>query len=195
MFGSFLKQRDVFGHQVVFTINGGNGTEQTSKLGGLTTIFINIFILTYVIIKGQKMMNGQLDNITSSEQLTDYEALQKVFITNTMPIFNVISPFEIDFMQYVSIGFLQRDGYTGNQQYYGARECNQSDVEKYDMPNALQEDLDSLKINGFNGAHLCFDDIDKLFVASRFLRPNESEIYIFINYNELFMSESPEIQK
>ena len=194
MVGSFLKQRDVFGHQVVFTIKGGNGTEQTSKCGGLMTILIYLFIFTYVTIKGQKMMKGSLDNITSSEELTDFEALQKVFMTNTKPMFNVISAHDMDFLQYLQIGFMHFDGYTNEVTFSNARQCNQTDVESYGMPNALQEDLDELKKFNFKGEYLCFDDVDKMFVASRFLRPNQSEIHAFVSYNELFMAASPEVK-
>ena len=55
MLKSILQGTDVFGHQIKFTINGGNGSEQTSKIGGITTLLIYGLILTYVGIKIDKM--------------------------------------------------------------------------------------------------------------------------------------------
>ena len=51
MLSTFIKNRDAFGHQVTFSIKGGNGNEQTSKIGGVITLIIYTFIATYVVLK------------------------------------------------------------------------------------------------------------------------------------------------
>ena len=69
----FVKNRDTFGHHVQFTINGGNGTAQTSKIGGFISICIYVFVATYVGIRCQKMLKGSFDNINQTEQYTNFE--------------------------------------------------------------------------------------------------------------------------
>ena len=58
----------MFGHQITFTIKGGNGSEQTSKVGGIVTLLIYAFVATYVGIKISKMTSGSLDNVIVSEE-------------------------------------------------------------------------------------------------------------------------------
>ena len=65
----FVKNRDAFGHQVKLTVKNGNGSEQTSTFDGLVTIFLYFFIRAYGVIKTIKMSGGNLDNITSSEEV------------------------------------------------------------------------------------------------------------------------------
>ena len=60
-----------------------------------------------MIIKGQKLSEGGLDNITTSERLTDYEALQKVYMKGVMPMLNIITFGDYDFLNYLSIRFTQ----------------------------------------------------------------------------------------
>ena len=64
MISTFLKNRDIFGHQVQLTVKHGNGTEQTSKLGGCLSLALYVFCLIYFSIKVIKMNGGDLDNIT-----------------------------------------------------------------------------------------------------------------------------------
>ena len=70
-----------------------------------------MFILIYLIIKGQRLGEGDLDNITTSEKLTDYEAMQKVYMKNMMPMLNIATTGDYNFLNYLSIRFAQYDGY------------------------------------------------------------------------------------
>ena len=56
----------------------------------------------------------------------------------------------------------------------------------------VQKELEALKKYGLSGKHLCFDDVDQLFVASRFLQPNWSEAHLQIRYNEQFLAATDE---
>lgn len=89
--GRFLKSHDIFGHQVMFTINGGNGTEQTSRIGGCVALFIYAFVICYVSIKYTKMAAGNLDNYTVSEQIADFDNLGKVPLHGVVPVLQVLN--------------------------------------------------------------------------------------------------------
>lgn len=102
MLASILKGRDVFGHHVKFTINGGNGTEQTSKLGGAVSLIIYAFIATYVGLKLQKIFQGNLDNITNMEQMADYNSLGKIYMHGLMPYISIVS-LGTEILQYLEV--------------------------------------------------------------------------------------------
>ena len=44
----------------------------------MVSLLIYILGLVYVIIKGQKMLTGNLDIITATEDITDFEALGQI---------------------------------------------------------------------------------------------------------------------
>ena len=69
----FLQNRDAFGHKVSLNTRHGNGSEQTSRVGGVLTLLCYGFILAYMVIKAQKMTEGNLDSIASSEESIDFE--------------------------------------------------------------------------------------------------------------------------
>ena len=124
MLSTFLKNRDAFGHQVAFTIKGGNGSEQTSKLGGFITLLIYTFIATYVGIKMSKMLSGSLDNITVSQQLIDYKSVQNVYFEDLIPVVGIASFGSSDIAKYLEINIYQMD----KNQYKPAaqfHQCNQ----------------------------------------------------------------------
>ena len=67
-----LMKSDVFGYQI--TLSNKNGTTvQTSKFGGAVTWLIYVLAFVYIIIKGQKMFEGNLDIITTTEDMIDLE--------------------------------------------------------------------------------------------------------------------------
>ena len=86
---SFLKNRDTLGHQVNLTIANGNGNEQTSTFGGVITIFIYCFISAYFVIKSFKMYESNLDNISSNEEVIDFDEVNHVNLTGMMPVINI----------------------------------------------------------------------------------------------------------
>ena len=58
MIKSFLKNRDAFGYSVQLSLLNGKDKAQNTVLGGLITILIYGFSLTYFVIKFQKMLGG-----------------------------------------------------------------------------------------------------------------------------------------
>ena len=73
MIKSFLKNRDVFGHSVQLSLLDGKNKTQNTVLGGLVTMLIYIFSLTYFVIKFQKMLGGQLDNMQQTNLPTKFD--------------------------------------------------------------------------------------------------------------------------
>ena len=51
MVSNMLKKVDLFGHHFKLTIRDGNGLEQTSKCGGIVTLFIYSFMSIFIFIK------------------------------------------------------------------------------------------------------------------------------------------------
>lgn len=105
---------DAFGQPIQFTIKGGNGVEQTSKLGGIVTILIYCFTLVYMGIKIDKMLLGNLDIITQEEKMTDYRTVQKVYLKDLNPF---ITMFELNteesILPYLTIKLYQTDHSNG----------------------------------------------------------------------------------
>ena len=89
MLTTFIKNRDVFCHQIVFGTK--HGKEQTSILGGIVSLLIYILATVYVIIKGQKMFAGNLDIMTSTVEMTDFERHGKIKMNNLMPYLLVVA--------------------------------------------------------------------------------------------------------
>ena len=73
MIKSFFKNRDVFGHPVQLSLVDGKNKTQNTVLGGLVTLLIYAFSITYFVIKFQKMLDGQLDNMQFTSVHTKYE--------------------------------------------------------------------------------------------------------------------------
>ena len=59
------------------------------------------------------MSDGNLDNITQMEQMTDHKSLQKVKLEGAMPYISVIS-YGTDLIDYLDISLWQIDGYANN---------------------------------------------------------------------------------
>ena len=73
MIKSFLKNRDVFGYSVQLSLLDGKNKTQNTVLGGVVTMLIYAFSLTYFAIKFQKMLGGQLDNMQQTNFATKYD--------------------------------------------------------------------------------------------------------------------------
>ena len=73
MIKSFLKNRDVFGYSVQLSLLDGKNKNQNTVLGGIVTMLIYAFSLTYFAIKFQKMLGGQLDNMQHTNFPTKYD--------------------------------------------------------------------------------------------------------------------------
>ena len=86
MISQFLLNRDAFGYQVNLKVRGGNGQEQTSKVGGLVSLMVYMFMGVFFYIKGDKMVEGNLDNIMQTEQVVNFTEIGNVSLTGMMPI-------------------------------------------------------------------------------------------------------------
>ena len=71
MVSNFLKKVDLFGHNFKLTIKDGNGMEQTSKCGGVISLFIYCFMVTFFIIKTMKMQDGLFDYIMQIQEIVE----------------------------------------------------------------------------------------------------------------------------
>ena len=83
MLTTFLKMIDAFGHETKLTTK--KETEQTSKIGGTVSALVYILVIVYIIIKGQKMANGNLDLMTSTEVANDLAGVDKVHMHGIIP--------------------------------------------------------------------------------------------------------------
>ena len=84
------------------------------------------------------MISGSLDNITQMEQLTDFDALQKVQLVGLMPYISILAYGE-DPSPYVDITLNQWDGYNLKQTLIPFTICNATHFEKYGL-NPIEEE-------------------------------------------------------
>ena len=82
----FLKQSDQFGHEVKLRVRDGNGTKQTTVCGGAITLLMYCFISSYLVVKSIKMIESNMDNITSVEETVNLNQTTKINITGMMPV-------------------------------------------------------------------------------------------------------------
>ena len=130
MISTFLKSQDIFGHQVKLTLKHSNGTEQTSKLGGFVSLVLYAFCLIYFSIKFNKMINGDLDNITIQNDSIDDTMIQNYQPKKTMPYFLFESNSKDLFKNYTRTHLIHiKDSKVVLNNTF--RECNLSDFQQY----------------------------------------------------------------
>ena len=178
MVTGFLKKLDLFGHNLRLTINDGNGKQQTSSFGGMVTLFIYAFLMTFIVIKVQKMQDGSYDNIMQTEDLVDIN--RAVRLEGMMPYmeFNSIDP---DIWQYLEIHLHQiKDLNLTNQRVF--RICKRDDLAKYGLADKFDE-MDPIY---YNRVLFCVDDFDTYFVGKDPHWKRTSQVDIRVYYNKIF---------
>ena len=67
----FLKNRDLFGHQVQLNFNK-KGPQHTMVVGGVVSIIVKVLMLTYVGVLMNRMLEYKDDQISSSVNILDF---------------------------------------------------------------------------------------------------------------------------
>ena len=99
----FLKNRDVFGYKINFTIREGSyKNEQTSRVGGAVSLLIYIFLINYFTHLIRKMNSGSFDNVMQMEDLLDNRTASEFQPSGLLPYIEVISN-EPSSLEYIDI--------------------------------------------------------------------------------------------
>ena len=87
-----VKDHDMFGHSVVLNFNQQGDTFKT-RLGGFVSIILKIILSTYFCIQAKKMLNNEMDTLTLSQSLTNYEEVGRLSIKETgmIPYLRIVS--------------------------------------------------------------------------------------------------------
>jgi hypothetical protein len=77
-----IKDYDLFGHPVLLNFNNKGPVHQTTA-GGIISIIVKIFALTYMAQRVMMMINYEGDNLKTVTIPTDYEKLGEVDIKDS----------------------------------------------------------------------------------------------------------------
>ena len=94
MLSSKIKELDKFGHEIVLNFNN-KGNYHNTLLGGLLSIFVNIFILIYIWSLINKVIFFQDDTLLTVSKFDDPLKLGDVRLNTTsfVPTFNLVDFF------------------------------------------------------------------------------------------------------
>ena len=94
----FLKNRDAFGHEFKLRISDKQSeSEQSSALGGCTTLGILAITIIYLWVQIQKLSDKQLDNLTQFTVGTEFDALGSVNMSDVMPVLFIDLENQLDY--------------------------------------------------------------------------------------------------
>ena len=181
MIGSFLKNIDVFGHQVVLTLNGGNGSRQTSKLGGFVTLLIYVFVATYMSFKIVKMNEGNLDNQAKTEELIRENQITQANMSSVQPYFqihvedpNLLDYFDFHINQIVSLmKFESRKKF---------RMCTDEELFEFEVSKQEREADENLGVY-----YYCVDSIADFIIEPEKSLLNSTLVTLSVYYNQKYL--------
>ena len=74
-------------------------------------MLIYCFLISYIVVKSIKMVESELDNITSNEEIVDYYEVNRVNLTDMMPVI-IFQAQNKDLLNYVEFTVEQELAYS-----------------------------------------------------------------------------------